>query len=377
MKDRITLHILTDGDPVIWNPANRSVSIEFTGPRKVLGTSLLNGGYREDLNGIFNHNCGPDNGSLCELRAPIYLDHMRLVARDAGFDPELTTGMGTSADMANVAIATRSFRELNVAAIVTGGVEGNGGRVGDPATYYQPGEKTAVHKPGTINIMLVMDADMPPGTMARALVTCTEAKTAALQELMAGSLYSRGLATGSGTDQTIIVANPTSSLYFEGAGKHNKLGELIGQAVKQAVAEALQKQSGLSPAMQHDMLRRFKRFGLTEDSLQLQYSIENNSRTVNREKFVVVLRQFAMNPQVVVKSSLFVHLLDQLQWNLFEEKEVVGAANELMAAVAQQYGADWAPVQQGDVDECLKAWSALVVRCVAAQELAAIYRGAV
>lgn len=377
MKDRITLHILTDGDPVIWNPANRSVSIEFTGPRKVLGTSLLNGGYREDLNGIFNHNCGPDNGSLCELRAPIYLDHMRLVARDAGFDPELTTGMGTSADMANVAIATRSFRELNVAAIVTGGVEGNGGRVGDPATYYQPGEKTAVHKPGTINIMLVMDADMPPGTMARALVTCTEAKTAALQELMAGSLYSRGLATGSGTDQTIIVANPTSSLYFEGAGKHNKLGELIGQAVKQAVAEALQKQSGLSPAMQHDMLRRFKRFGLTEDSLQLQYSIENNSRTVNREKFVVALRQFAMNPQVVVKSSLFVHLLDQLQWNLFEEKEVVGAANELMAAVAQQYGADWAPVQQGDVDECLKAWSALVVRCVAAQEQAAISRGAV
>jgi len=72
--------------------------------------------------------------------------------------------------------------------------------------------------------MLVIDADLPPGIMARALVTCTEAKTAAIQELMAGSNYSNGLATGSGTDQTIVIANPASELYFEGAGKHSKLG---------------------------------------------------------------------------------------------------------------------------------------------------------
>ena len=295
MDEKITLHILTTGDPVVWRPANRSIAVEFVGPRKVLSTSLLNGGYREDLTGVFNHNCGPDNGSMCELRAPTYLEHMRLVARDAGFDPARTTGMGTAADMGNVAIVARSFRDLNVAAVVTGGVEGNGGRAGDPAAHYQPGEKTALHKPGTINIMLMINADLPPGTMTRALVTCTEAKTAALQELMAGSLYSTGLATGSGTDQTIIVANPTSPLYFEGAGKHNKLGELIGQTVKQAVTAALKKQSGLSPAMQHDMLRRFKRYGVTEDTLWRQYVTAVHNRALGREEFGDRVRRLAQD----------------------------------------------------------------------------------
>jgi len=366
LNELITLHTLTTGDPVIWNPANRSISVEFTRPRKVLSTSLLNGGYRDGLKGIFNHNCGPDDGSMCNLRAGTYVEHMRLVAQDAGFDPDLTTGMGTAADMKNVAIATRSYRELNVAAIVTGGVEGNGGRVGDPATHYQPCEKTGAHKPGTINIMLVMDADMGPGPMARAMVTCTEAKTAALQELVAGSLYSRGLATGSGTDQTIVVANPSSLLYFEGAGKHNKLGELIGQAVKQAVTEALEKQSGLSPKMQHDMLRRLKRFGITEERLWSEPMASANVGILEREQFDALLRQVAKNAQVVVKSSLFVHLLDQLQWNLLQKQEVVGSANDLLAAVAQQYGVEWVQVQQGDIDECLAAWANLMVRCVAA-----------
>ena len=70
------------------------------------------------------------------------------------------------------------------------------------------------------------------------VVTCTEAKTAAIQELLAGSNYSTGLATGSGTDQTIIVANSDSELYFEGAGKHSKMGELIGKTVTKAVKAA-------------------------------------------------------------------------------------------------------------------------------------------
>ena len=374
MGERITLHTLTTGDPVVWRPANRSIAVEFAGPRKVLSTSLLNGGYREDLSGVFNHNCGPDNGSMCELRAPTYLEHMRLVARDAGFDPVRTSGMGTAADMANVAIVARSFRELNVAAIVTGGVEGNGGRAGDPASHYQPGEKTAQHKPGTINILLVIDADMPPGTMTRALVTCTEAKTAALQELMAGSLYSNGLATGSGTDQTIIVANPASPLYFEGAGKHNKLGELIGQAVKQAVTEALEKQSGLSPSMQHDMLRRFKRYGMTEETLWRQYATAVHNRALEREQFGDTVRRLARESQVVARSSLYVHLLDQLQWNLLQPDEIVTMADELLAGVADQYGADAPRAGRGSLGECLAAWSTLVVRCVIARTQAASFR---
>lgn len=169
----------------------------------------------------------------CEMLADTYVEHMRLVSKRLALDPDKVSGMGTAASMENAVVETMSFKELTVTAIVTGGIETNGGRAGDPADYYKPQPKPV--KYGTINIMLLLDCDMPEGVMARALVTCTEAKTAAIQELLEGSKYSNGIATGSGTDQTIIIANSASELYMEGAGKHSKLGELIGKTVKNAV----------------------------------------------------------------------------------------------------------------------------------------------
>lgn len=62
-------------------------------------------------------------------------------------------------------VETLSFKELTVTAIVTGGIKTNGGRAGDPADYYKPMPKP---KYGTINIMLLLDCDMPEGVMARA-----------------------------------------------------------------------------------------------------------------------------------------------------------------------------------------------------------------
>lgn len=368
MDNRELLYKLSTGDAMWWDRENKTIAVHFCQPRKVVSTSLMNGGHREDLGGVFNHNCGPDDGSDCQLRAATYVEHLRLIAEAAGLEPEYATGMGTAADMENVAIVTKQYKDLAVTAIVTGGVEVNGGRAGDPATYFQPIEKTGIHKPGTINIILVIDADMPPGTMTRALVTCTEAKTAALQELMTGSLYSTGLATGTGTDQTIIVANPASPLYFECAGKHNKVGELIGLAVKQAVTESLEKQTGLSPDMQHDTLRRFQRFGMTEESLWRRY-LEGAAidRVLPKEHFIDTLHRLARDSHVVVQASLYVHLLDQLQWNLLTPAEIISAANALLAATAVTCGAAGSVVDQGTVGECLDAWSDLFVQCVVSQ----------
>ena len=47
-------------------------------------------------------------------------------------------------------------------------------------------------RPGTINILLFFNVDLSRGALARALVTCTEAQTAALQELLAPSRYFHG-----------------------------------------------------------------------------------------------------------------------------------------------------------------------------------------
>ena len=327
-QEQMELARLTTGD--IAYRYDKSIVLVFSGSRKVLSTSLYNGGYHEDFEAVFNRDMTQGSGMPCESFAPTYVESMKIVAERLGLAPELTSGMGTAAHMENASIVSRSYKELTVTAIVTGGVETNGGRVGDPASYY----KTAEKKCGTINIMLVIDADLPPGILARALVTCTEAKTAALQELMAPSRYSTGLATGSGTDQTIVVANSESPLFFEGAGKHSKLGELIGLAVMAAVKEALKKQSGLTPAQQHDLLRRLRRFGVTEETLWQRYKEEVGDDALIKAQFIAALEKMIAVPALFPLGVLFIHLYDEHLWGLLEKGETWEAAEKLLKEMA-------------------------------------------
>jgi hypothetical protein len=185
-------------------------------------------------------------------------------------------------------------------------------------------------KQGTINIILEIDANLPPGTMTRALVTCTEAKTAALQELIVGSRYSQGLATGSGTDGTIIISNPNSSVKLTDAGKHSKLGELIGVTVKTAVKEALYKETDLSPERQHSFLHRFKRYGLDEESLWRRYLNLFETPSFTKNDFIRYIYLMDKQDKVVVVSSLYIHLMDQFRWGLLNREEVKLEADLLL-----------------------------------------------
>ena len=316
------IHTLPGGDTV--HHYKKSIVITFSGKRHVLSTGPNNGGYREDLKAVFNHDANPGAGMACVMRAPTYEGHMNIVAlEDLGLDPALCSGLCTAAGMKNASIRTGSFRDLSVTAIVTGGIEHNGGRAGDPATFYEDGEEFLPLKPGTINILLHINADLNAGTLARAMVTCTEAKTAAVGELMAPSCYSRGIATGSGTDGTIVICNPESGLKLTNAGKNSKLGELIGTTVIGAVKEALKKQSGLSPDTQHDILCRMGRYKITEDTLWFAYS--ERSSLLSRASFTDTLDRIRKDPVLVTYSSLYAHLLDQLDWGLLSYNEVSNA----------------------------------------------------
>lgn len=341
----------------------KSIVILFDEPRKVLSTSVYNGGYREDLTAVFNHDCNPGAGMACELRAPTYEEHMRLVAEEIGLDADTVSGMATAASMDNAAVHSESYASLTVTALVTGGVEVNGGRAGDPASYFHPVEKSSLKKPGTINIILVIDSDMPPGTLARALVTCTEAKTAALQELMAGSNYSNGLATGSGTDQTMIIANPRSALYLESAGKHSKLGELIGCVVKKAVKTALKRQSGLSPEKQHSALRRIKRFGVTEETIWQEHKTGHGETSV-KAKFLEQLYAIDQDSQFITYTSLYIHLLDQFLWGLLSPEEVRAGANDMLRLAAGNSGARCPVIDNPDLESFLTAWKRLLLNLI-------------
>ncbi|MDU2065661.1 MAG: adenosylcobinamide amidohydrolase [Sporomusaceae bacterium] len=337
----------------------KSIVVLFKQNRKVLSTSVLNGGYREDLQAVFNHDCNPGAGMACTLRAATYEAHLRLVAEDLGLEPEAVTGMATAASMENVSVQEAKYQELTVTAIVTGGIEVNGGRVGDPATYYDPIDRHKPYQAGTINIILHLNGNMAPGVMARALVICTEAKTAALQELMAGSNYSTGLATGSGTDSTILIADPQAAIYFEDAGKHSKLGELIGVTVKQAVKEALYKQTNLSPSFQHSILQRLKRYKVTEESLWNLYRQQNSSSL--KAEFIDVLYNLEREEKILVYTSLYVHILDQQNWGLLADTASLNSKQDILTLAARNYEVTAPILSDTEQMAALTAWSELIV----------------
>ena len=327
------LHILPTGDPV--HRYSKCIVVPFTGKRTVLSTCPLNGGYQENLTAVFNNDGNPGAGMASVLRAPTYEEHMALIAKEIGLDPEKTSAMSTAASMENVAIETESFDEVIVTAVVTGGIEVNGGRVGDPASWQEVQGKAQPIKQGTINIMLFFNINLTPGALARSLVTCTEAKTAAIQELLAPSRYSMGLATGSGTDGTIVVCNAESDICLTNAGKHSKFGELIGKCVKRAVKSALNKQSGLCPAHQHQVLKRVDRFGITEQSLWEAYAQEEHS--LSRADFAEEMYQISTNGEMVTAVSLYAHLLDQLMWDMISPKEAHDMATKLMGIMKKEH----------------------------------------
>jgi adenosylcobinamide hydrolase len=321
----IMLCSFSNGDTL--ERADRALIARFAGPRRVLSTSALNGGVRDDLKTVFNQDCKEDGEKNVPLKATTYEEHLKIIAEELGLDPRFTCGLTTAADMENVSVVSETYENLTVTAAVTGGIDVNGGRAGDPAAWH---EKSGDCYPasGTINILLFIGASLPEGTMARALVTCTEAKTAALQELLAPSLFSSGIATGSGTDGTILVSDLASPLVLTYAGKHSKLGELIGRAVMKAVKEALFLQTGLGKDQQFDIFSRLGRYGITRETFLAGYPQADAAK----------LDALSADPGLVVTTSLYVHLLDQLQWGLIGPSDAIAAAGRLLRSIGANIG---------------------------------------
>ncbi len=333
MKPEALPPFLFGKDTVLRN--DKSIQIRFSEKRQVLSSSPLNGGYREDLSAVFNFDETPEKGHECRMRAATYEQHMRLVAQELGLEPNTSAGLSTAAHMKYAVTDSRSYNETTVTAIVTGGINKNGGRAGDPATWDErASNEEAAH--GTVNILLAVDAHLSQGAMTKAVITATEAKTAAIQELLAQSFYSDGLATGTGTDGIIVIANPQSSIFLTDAGHHSKLGELIGSTVLSAVKRALYLQTGLGYRQQHNVFARMKRFGVTEQSVT-ELFLKNAPSAEAVRAFRLRLRELVAQDSLVTCSSLYAHLLDQLRWEMLSEREAVEVGNHLLCLMQMKH----------------------------------------
>lgn len=343
---------------------DQSLVLFLKGQRDVLSTSVYNGGIRHDLTALFDHDGKQGAGMPCKMLADTYEKHLRLTAEHLGLDPDHSSGAMTAADMENAAVESLSYQELTVTAAVTAGIETNAGRAGDPASYYEPSDKPVPL--GTIVILLHMNCSMPPGILARALVTCTEAKTAAVQELAEGSRYSCGPATGSGTDQTMIVSDSESPLYMESAGKHSKLGELIGKTVISAVKRGLALQSGLTPEKQHHGVRRMSRFGVTEETLWALWQTGDFCRT-GKPVFLRGADRTARESVWTVSASLTARLLDEKRWGLISQPECRAAVQAVLRDTARFCGLSCPSAEADTQDQIAALWSSLFLQAVDAQ----------
>ena len=257
---------------------NKTLMVDFTEPMTVVSTLE---GTRNRITTVGNHYSSPPcwqinhRRSLTEIRSRV----LQVVGRSAGTAAFLFTG----ADMDHLAVETDRFRDMQVHALVTAGVSSNAIRTSkDTGTFYEP---------GTINIILLPNMGLTERAMTRALITATEAKTAALLDMDIRSAYSptRHRATGTGTDNIIVVQGIGTPI--DNSGGHTKMGELIARAVYRGVRKAVGRQNGLVPG--RHVFRRLHERGIT--LFGLTYKPANGTAAAHR--LTASLEQVLLDPR--------------------------------------------------------------------------------
>lgn len=164
----------------------------------------------------------------------------RQLPQSLGIDPKEMAFLVTGVDMDCLAVCERSHEEFKVCCLATAGANVNAMRTGVDVTSYveRDGHVNAI---GTVNLILLTNAALSEAAMARIIITATEAKTAAFQDLDIRSSYSpKNQATGTGTDNIIVVSGTMGKPLHVTSG-HTKMSELVGFSTKNAVAKALKK----------------------------------------------------------------------------------------------------------------------------------------
>ena len=261
---------LVDNADFCVRRSGRYLVTELRTPHRVISTSVCNGGQSEKIRFLVNHQSCEGSGhhdrAACLIKMGLENYH-RSICHDLDLPVEETASMGTAANMNYAVIRQCGSDDISVTAIVTAGVQGNAACAGDPATWAEtPREPSeAVLQNGTINIELLLSCPVATGALSRAVVTMTEAKSAALQQLAVRSRYSMEPATGTTTDQFCVAAclEGPAPRWYTSTG--TKLGEYIGTSVRDATLEALRWHNGLEASYTRGLFHVLGAYGMKED----------------------------------------------------------------------------------------------------------------
>lgn len=303
-----------------------SIVVEFGVCRNGISTSELNGGYKKNFKTAFNHYLSQENIDFLENHS--IKDYLIRQSGILGVDPKFTTGLLTSAQMENACVVTKQYRNLEVSAITTAGVRVNASRAGDSASYYEENGDFQFDV-GTINVIILTNVCLEPGTLANGLVTATEAKTVALSNLRIPSQFSNGFATGTGTDGIAIFSNSESDNILFNAGKHSKLGELMAKCVIESISEAIKRQVWITKESQCSVLARLRRYDLDIN--------EFYKNITDKEEFIRLLQAAARKQENVAITTSILHLIDEVENNLLDKKIAYNLADSILENNCSDY----------------------------------------
>ena len=300
-----------------------TILVNFNVKRNGISTSKLNGGFSDNFKSVFNHHLSQrnidylENHDLCEY----LIDH----CSSLDIDYSTSTGLTTLAKMNHVSIVTKSYKKLEVAAITTAGVRTNAVKAGDNAAFYEENGKF-----GTINTIILINANLGYETLLDAFMTATEAKTVALHDLKIPSQYSNGYATGTGTDGLCIFSNLDSANILTNAGKHSKLGELIGKCVMESVKKAIKKQVWISPKSQSNVLVRLNRYNL--DISEFYDNLD-----CDKKHFLVRLQKEMKKQDNVAVTSSVLNLIDEVECGLIKKDDALALSKKIVKENCNSY----------------------------------------
>ncbi|MCZ8514372.1 adenosylcobinamide amidohydrolase [Paenibacillus filicis] len=192
-------------------------------PMRTLNSSMWGEGFGSHLQ-LMNRQV--DKSYHCDDP----LQEMHRFMEESGLKPEHTAALLTAADLRDRAAAEwRVDEETLVCTWSTAGL-GNKARAG-----VRPAGSPLY--PGTINIIVVVDGSLMDAAFVNAVITATEAKAAALQELGVRLTDSGQTATGTTTDAVLVAATGRGAA-FRYAGTATRLGYAIGRTVFDTVLQS-------------------------------------------------------------------------------------------------------------------------------------------
>ena len=272
----------------IYDFKNKTLIIDFKSPQAMVSTLE---GERDNITSIGNHFSPPPTWAPGHS---LGIEHIRSsILKAVQRQKQATSFLITGADMDNLCIQTQTYKDMKVYALVTAGVMSNAVRMSkDIGAFYEP---------GTINIIILTNMRLSKRAMTRAIISGTEGKTAALEDMDIRSSYTPLVneATGTGTDNILVVQG--CGLKIENTGGHSKMGELIAKAVYAGVKEAVLKQNHIL-AKRH-VFQRLKERKISTYKLVTGAACECRN---NRSDFAALVEQLLLEPEYAgfIESSL-------------------------------------------------------------------------